>query len=107
MPEKTTISRKEQATRLSDRAHFEQIVCTHCKFCQSKRVYLIKDVMTLLGDVPVYSMASAMKCDNCGHSDYMTAARKKVNASDFGRLKVRRLEGIKTIRVPVWREDVL
>jgi hypothetical protein len=107
MPEKTTVSRKEQATRLSDRARHEQIVRTTCKLCRTKRVYLIKDVMTLLGDVPVYSMARGMKCDHCGHNEYMAAECEKVNASDFGRLKIRRLEGIKTVKVPIWREDVL
>jgi hypothetical protein len=107
MPEKTTISRREQTTKLSDAERFQQIVHVHCKLCRTKRIYLIKDVMTLIGDVPVYSMAQSMRCDHCGNNEYLEARCAAVHGSDFGKLKIRRLEGIKTVKVPIWREDVL
>ena len=92
---------------LSDAERFQHIVRVQCKLCQTKRIYLIKDVITLLGNVPVYSMGRAMKCDHCGHNEYIKAECDSVQASDFGKLKIRRLDSIKTVQVPIWREDVL
>lgn len=107
MPEKTTISRREQATRLSDAERYQQIVRVHCKLCRTKRIYLIGDVMAVLGDLPVYRLGQSMKCDHCGHNEYVDARCDTVQRSDFGNLKIRRLEAIKMVRVPIWREDVL
>jgi hypothetical protein len=106
MPEKTTLSRRERSVTLSVVEPYQQIVRVHCGYCNTKRVYLIKDVITLLGDVPIYSMERAMKCDHCGRSDGIEARCDAVQSSDIGKLKIRRLVGIKMVRVPIWREDV-
>lgn len=47
-----------------------------------------------------------MKCDHCGRSDSIEARCDTVQSSDIGKLKIRRLVGIKMVRVPIWREDV-
>lgn len=106
MPEKTTISRREGAVTLSVVEPYLQIVRVHCQLCHTKRVYLIKDVITLLGDLPAYRIGHAVRCEQCGHKEYVDARCDSVQASDVGKLKIRRLVGIKIVRVPIWREDV-
>ena len=101
MPEKTTTSRREKAFMLSDADRLCQVVRVHCHYCRTTRHYLPKDLMTLLGDVAAYGMTSRMRCDHCGRSDYMSAKCDSVSGADIGKIRVRRLIEVKTVKVPI------
>ena len=107
MPEKTTISRREKAFTLSDADQLCQVVRVHCHYCRTTRHYLPKDLITLLGDVPAYSMASRMRCDHCRRNEYVSAKCVFVSGPDIGTIRVRHLVEVKTVKVPIWREGNL
>jgi hypothetical protein len=107
MPEITNPSRKERAYTIVQAEPHSPIVRMHCHYCKITRHYLTRDFITLLGAVPVYSLADHFFCDNCKKKDYLSAKCISLNGDQIGRTKVLRLTGIKIIRRPVWENGVM
>ena len=106
MPEKTTTSRREKAFMLSDADRLCQVVRVHCHYCRTTRHYLPKDLMTLLGDVPAYGMASRMRLRSLRpHRLYVSKVRQVSGADN--KIRVRRLIKVKKVKVSIWRERSL
>lgn len=93
--------------RLSSADLQNQVIRIYCHFCRTARRYLPTDLIEVVGDVPVYELTSGMKCDNCGRGEYLAASCESTSGHDIGKLAIRRLVTIRTVRVPIWREDVL
>jgi hypothetical protein len=50
---------------------------------------------------------SSFCCEQCHKRDYIFLRVHDVLSKDYGKLTVRRLERVKTVHVPVWRDAVL
>jgi hypothetical protein len=107
MPETTSVPHRVRMFKLSNADRENQVVRISCGWCRQTRRYLPKDMIQLIGDVPVYHLADDMRCDNCKRRGYLRARCETIAGSDIGRIKVRRLVEVKILRVPVWRETSL
>ena len=84
-----------------------QLIGVRCNLCAGrKRYYLPIDLIRLFGDLSIAEAAQRMKCEKCGHHDYLRAEIVNASAAERQAIKVRRLVGVKMRKVPVWREDI-
>jgi len=109
MPEKTHLSYKERQYTLTRAiGNGARLVHVACKRCKLKHSYLIEDILTLVGDVPVHSLSRYFRCDRCRNKDYMTAEVGWIYAPDHvGKLNVRRIKRVYYVRKVEWKEEVL
>ena len=107
MPDRSTVPRRERVFKLSHAERENQIIRIYCGLCRKARRYFPKDMITLLGDQPVYDLADDMKCDDCKRRGHMTARCESIVGSDIGRKQVRRLVEVKTKKLAVWSDEVL
>ena len=105
MPERRP-NRNERQRRLSDAHAARQYIKVKCGLCHSPtRHYSPADLMRLLGDVPILSLCNEMKCEKCGHKEYLDIDVLSASAAERASFKLRRLVEVKVRKVPVWRED--
>jgi hypothetical protein len=64
------------------------------------------DVLELSGNTTLDRALSRFKCERCNKKNYM-ALKHFPRGSEYGQTEIRRLKAVKTIRVPVWRDDKL
>ena len=101
-----SLSRYERPWRLSAAHETGNLVRVKCGYCRGRgRVYYPIDLVRLIGDVPTIRVRDYIKCEKCGHRDYITTDTFKPSAAERQAMKVRRLVEVKVRKVPVWRED--
>jgi hypothetical protein len=81
-----------------------QLVRVSCHCRDGERYYEPADLIQIFGDVDVYRLDQAMKCERCGRRDVDVDVRLP-SAMERAKIKVRRLVEIKVTKRPVWREE--
>lgn len=104
MPEAARPPRHRPKHPLSAAHAVGQLARVRCLFCRVTRYYSPDDLRQLLGDVGIDEVAGRMRCDTCGRKDYLDATLILPTAQERQTIRLRRLEGIRTIRRPIWRD---
>jgi len=99
--------KKLRGWRLSDAADHGQLLTVECQLCRVTRRYFPRDLLKFRQDENLARTMSCFRCDGCGKRDYMFLRVLDPSIEDHGKLTVRRLVRVKTVCVPVWRDDVL
>lgn len=103
MPERPP-NRYELSRRLSHAHADRQYIKVKCGVCFGPaRHYYPADLIRLIGDVPILSLRREMRCEKCGHKEYLDI--DVLSASAAERATVRRLVEVKVRKLPIWRED--
>jgi hypothetical protein len=103
MPEQ--YSPKHRDYPLSQLNDTMRLVRVRCRYCKRTHCYVPSDLIQLLGDVDVDSLAHRMKCENGADHGFLDIEAFAPTGREAAGLSIRRLMAIKISRVPVWRED--
>lgn len=106
MPEQNGLSRSQRMHTLSKAEETGQIVRIDCMHCRITQRYRCRDLLQLCGDVAIDEIAPHFRCETCKQKDYLRAIFELPWGHDIGKLRIRTLVRIKTVRKPVWKEDV-
>lgn len=106
MPEQNGLSRRQRMHTLTRAEETGQIVKIDCMYCRITHRYRCRDLLQLCGDVAIDEIACHFRCEKCNHKDYLRAIFELPWGSDIGKLRIRKLVRIKTVRKPVWKDDV-
>ena len=104
MPESNGTRRRSRAWTLANACEVGQLVIVRCQFCRITRHYLPEDP-TLLGDVELEQIEKHMRCEGCGHKDYLVVAFHIPTAAERASMRIRRLAGIRYNRKVIWRDE--
>jgi hypothetical protein len=107
MPEKNAPSRKDLSWTLGKARAMGNLVKIDCQYCHVTRHYLSGDLLSLCGDVGLDLIPRKFRCEQCDLKGYIRADFYNPWGNDIGKLKVRRLVKIQTIRRPVWEDGLL
>ncbi len=83
------------------------LVKIRCGLCKGTHLYYAKDVMKLIGDLPLWDIAANTRCEKCDTNAYLKADWKHVYGPDVGNTKVRKLVRIRQVRIPVWKDEII
>lgn len=99
-------NRYDRQRRLREAHDAGQYIKVRCGLCHGPtRHYYPADLMRLLGDVALPALQALMRCEKCGHKQYLDIDAVNASAAERTAFKVRRLIKIKVQKLPVWRED--
>ncbi|TCU26503.1 hypothetical protein EV130_104114 [Rhizobium azibense] len=106
MPEMNYM-RKLSRWTLLDAADAGQLLVITCQYCNATRCYTPRDILQLRNNMSLDRLVSKFRCERCNRRDYMHLHVHHPNSQDFGKLVVRRLVKVKTVKVPVWEDATL
>ncbi|AIC25725.1 hypothetical protein AMC82_CH01123 [Rhizobium phaseoli] len=106
MPE-MNYAKKLRGWSLSDAADAGQLLEVTCQFCRRTHRYFPHDLLKLTENVSLDRMASRFHCQRCDRSDYMVLKVVQLWGSEYGKLEVRRLVKVTTLKKPIWEDGVL
>jgi hypothetical protein len=107
MPEKTTVTYREKSYTLSDADRNGQIVEAHCRYCKLTYNFRPADLIAVLGNQKVYSVAAYFTCQKCKKKDYMSAKLRSYDGSHIGKLPIRELVKVYYVKKSQWKDGVL
>jgi hypothetical protein len=84
-----------------------QLLVVTCNLCRVTHRYLPTDIIELTGDATLDRVLSRFKCERCNKKNYMELTLHFPHGSEYGRLDVRRLRAVRTMRLPVWLDEKL
>lgn len=90
---------------LSRMVEHRLLLRVQCHSCRRVSYYRPEDVIQLFGDVDVNSLQRRIKCGRCRSNNFLHIETFQPAGSDLSGIRVRRLVGIKLLRVPIWKED--
>ena len=106
MPEMNN-SKKLRGWSLRDAADTGQLLEVTCQFCRRTYRFFPHDLLKLTANVSLDRLASRFHCLRCDRSDYMVLKVVQLWGSEYGKLTVRRLVRINTVKKPIWEDGVL
>lgn len=92
---------------LSTAHSHSMLVKLKCGLRRQVHLYRAQDIITLIGDVPLWDIAFAFRCEKCQTGEYLRADWQHLYGPDVGRTTIRRLVRVKTINVPIWRDEII
>ncbi|MBB3655710.1 RNase P subunit RPR2 [Rhizobium sp. BK650] len=98
-------SKKLSRWSLEDAREVGHILVVRCGLCNTTRRYLPDDILKIRKNTTISRLRFI--CLECNKRDYMDVAVYVPSRSEIGKLPVRRLAGIKEVKVPVWRDETL
>ncbi len=105
MPEIHPFKRSRVWT-LREAADHGQIIVITCDLCRITHNYLPADLDILCGDQRPDRLLCRFRCEGCGKTSLRMTLHVP-HGSEFGVLKIRRLKHVRTIKVPIWSDDLL
>ena len=81
------------------------LVRIECSLCSVRRVYRPSDLRRLEGDVRLEYLRKRMRCEKCGHNDYIRASVFRPTAQELQKIRIRRLVGIRMVRKVIWQDE--
>ncbi|MCR5859745.1 hypothetical protein [Mesorhizobium sp. J428] len=77
-----------------------------CRGCRTERLYALKDLLTLFGDIEVDDVVYVQRwrCISCGNDD-MGIDLPRLSGVERQAAKVRRISRIEYVRKVSWREE--
>jgi len=106
MPE-MNYSKKLRGWSLRDADEAGQLLEVTCQFCRTTYRYFPRDLLKLTADVSLDRLPSRFHCQRCDRADYMVLTVVQLWGSEYGKLPVRRLVKINTVKKPIWEDGVL
>ncbi|MGO4440073.1 hypothetical protein [Rhizobium sp. RAF56] len=106
MPE-MNYQKKLRKWKLSDAEHVGQLLSITCQMCNVTRYYFPADFLKFNEDISLDQIGAKIRCEQCGRRDFIFFYVKTPAGADYGKLPVRRLERVRTVQVPVWRDETL
>ncbi|TBH22195.1 hypothetical protein ELG64_01070 [Rhizobium leguminosarum] len=106
MPEMNE-AKKLRGWSLRDAAEAGQLLEVTCQFCRTTYRFFPDDLLKLTTNVSLARLASRFRCERCDRGDYMNLKVLQIWRSEFGKLKVRRLIKVTTVKKPIWEDGVL
>jgi hypothetical protein len=106
MPE-MNYSRKLQRWSLLDAEMAGQLLAITCQFCNTKHFHKPGDFLKFRDNMSLAKLIGKMRCETCKRKDYMHIDIHHPYGDDFGKLKVRRLVEVRTVKLPVWKDVTL
>ena len=89
---------------LSDADRNQTIIRVRCRFCKRMAHYNPIDLIVIFGDVEVDELMEKMRCEGGKeHGRLLVECISPAGADAVG-IRIRRLEGIRLRRKPIWRE---
>lgn len=101
MPEQYEPKRK--AYLLSDAKRDGMLVRIRCNYHKIQRWYVPDDLRQIFGDIDVDSIMRRMRCDQC--RNFVDVKGEILSATERRTIRVRRLERMRYVARPVWRDD--
>jgi hypothetical protein len=98
---------KKPEFTLSTADQHNMLVKLKCGLCRQVHLYYSRDVITLIGDVPLWDIARAFRCEKCKTGEYLRADWHHLYSPDIGKTTVRRLVRIKRVDIPIWTDEVI
>jgi hypothetical protein len=90
---------------LSDAARLGQVLTARCGACGRQRHFNAEDWMRILGDVPVYRVATELKCSSCDTNDHLRVRVAVPTASERQAMKMTRVKAIRYVRRIEWEDE--
>ncbi|MBB2841247.1 UNVERIFIED_ORG: hypothetical protein GGE64_005029 [Rhizobium etli] len=106
MPE-MNYSKKLRGWSLSDADAAGQLLEVTCQFCRTTYRYFPRDLLKLTKNISLDRLPSRFRCQRCDRADYVSLKVVQLWGSEYGRLEVRRLVKVTTIKKPIWEDGVL
>ncbi|MDR9775019.1 hypothetical protein RJJ65_20650 [Rhizobium hidalgonense] len=106
MPE-MNLSKKLRGWSLRDAADAGQLLEVKCQFCRTTYRFFPNDLLQLTTNVSLDRLACRFRCERCNRSDYMGLTVRQIWGSEYGKLTVRRLVKVTTVKRPIWEDGVL
>lgn len=106
MPE-MNYAKKLRGWSLRDAADAGQLLEVTCQFCRTTYRFFPHDLLKLTTNVSLDRLASRFRCERCNRSDYMGLTVRQIWGSEYGKLSVRRLVNVTTVKRPIWKDGVL
>ncbi|WP_259669285.1 hypothetical protein [Rhizobium lentis] len=100
-------SKKLRGWSLRDAADAGQLLEITCQFCRRTYRFFPHDLLKLTTDVSLDRLAGRFHCEVCDKSDYINLRVVQIWGSENGKLSVRRLVRINTVKKPIWEDGVL
>lgn len=83
------------------------LVQLRCHRCRQVHLYYARDVIMLIGDLALWDVAPAFRCEKCQTGEFLRADWKHVYGPDVGKTVVRRLVQIKKVEIPIWKDEII
>jgi hypothetical protein len=81
-------------------------VRVRCHYCTVTYYYRPIDLAELVGDGPCSKLVGKMRCTRCGRGEDTVDVRVvSPIGDDLRKMRVRRLAGVRTVRLPIWRDE--
>ncbi|WP_245314387.1 hypothetical protein [Rhizobium sp. R634] len=100
-------SKKLRGWSLRNAADANQLLEVTCQFCRRTYRFFPNDLLKLTADVSLDRLASRFRCEICNRGDFMSLKVVQIWGTEYGKLPVRRLVKINTVKMPVWEDGVL
>lgn len=97
----------EKAYTLADAEDHNQFIRIRCYYCRITRNYYPRDLIRLIGILPVYQVPWKLCCDGCQRKEHLKAEVESFSGRDIGKLQMRRLVKVKFVRQVTWEDGVL
>ncbi|MBY3513046.1 hypothetical protein HFN76_12480 [Rhizobium laguerreae] len=104
MPE-MDISKKLSRWSLEEARQVGHVLVIRCGLCNITRRFLPSDILQLRKNTTLNRLRFV--CQECNKSSYIDVNVYYPSAGDIGRLPIRRLVGMRDVRMPVWRDETL
>jgi hypothetical protein len=104
MPEMNQL-KKLSSWSLEDAREVGHILVVRCGLCNTTRRFLPDDILKLRKNTTITRLKFI--CLKCNKRDYMDVTVYLPLMSEIGKLHVRRLAGVKDVKMPVWRDETL
>lgn len=106
MPEMNE-AKKLRGWSLRDAAEAGQLLEVRCQFCRRTYRFFPRDLLQLTANVSLDRLACRFRCERCNCKDYMSLKVVQIWGSEPGKLTVRRLVRVTSIKKPIWEDGVL
>jgi hypothetical protein len=83
------------------------LVRVQCQLCSITHHYRAGDLLAVCGDVPLWEIAGHFRCERCERKDYMSADWRNVRGEDLKSLRIRKLVGVRLVRVFDWEDGYI
>ncbi len=86
---------------------YHEVASIECRYCKTRRYYLLKDFRTLFGNIEVDDVLYQQhwRCVNCRKSETLSIDLVSSSAADRQKMMIRRIDRIDYVRRVIWRDE--
>ncbi|KQZ14313.1 hypothetical protein ASD44_09685 [Mesorhizobium sp. Root554] len=100
--------RKGEPYKLSKALENRCFAHIRCRYCKVKRIYLIEDLIRLLGDIECDDVTDMhrWRCTNCGDLN-IECRFNPISAAERQHTVFRRLVEVRYKKIPIWSDETV